>query len=487
MKIGAAKRRKKILLDHNSLAPDGGFWRGRNVPHGSRRGLTPCASSWLTTRSPLSKFLIWAADAYLSSLIWPIRSSEPIMRSMPRRLVQSACLLLLAFCLAGCKRSGSSNQSAAAPKSAQFLSLMNAGKNYLDQGDATHALAIYKKAEAIVPNDPDVRLNLANCYLLGGAAVEAIREADEVLKLEPNSAAAYFVKGSAYLRLSNPEEAAKALENAKKIDPGETVTSFQLGMARMGLKQWDGAIAAFREGIGLDPNHLHSAAHYLLAQSLLRAGRQDEAQQELQLHQANPGGTAASAATFERSKYTQARVPFKLEQPDKEGIRIRFIDATKEVLGDGVNFSGPIGVIDLNHTGWNSLVVVEKGPVPGAGRTFRLLRNTNGTFHPYGAPYPTLPAANYSKMLVGDLQNDRFDDIVVLGDKGSHLFKFGTNGLAMDVSTLSRLGMLSAIDGTLMDLDFMGKLDLIAVTGVRGASRTSDPRATNDVRVYRQF
>src|SRR5207249_5257713 len=221
-----------------------------------------------------------------------------------------------------------------------------------------------------------------------------------------------------------------------------------------------------------------SAAHYLLAQAFLRAGRQDEAQQELQQHQANieGGGPAVSTATFERSRYTRARVPFKLEQPDKEGIRIRFVDATTEALDDGMNFSGPIGVIDANHTGWNSLFVVEKGPVPGAARTFRMLWNTNGTFHPYDAPYPAIPGANYSKMLVGDLQNDRFDDIVVLGDKGSHLFKFGTNGLAMDVSPLSRLSTLSAIDGTLMDLDFTGKLDLIAVTA-----------NTNDVRIYRQF
>jgi Tfp pilus assembly protein PilF len=401
---------------------------------------------------------------------------------MSRRIAQLACLLLLAFCLAGCKRSpsGSSNEPAAPNSpSDQFLSLMNAGKNYLDQGDATNALAIYKKAEAIVPNDADVHLNLANSYLVGGEAKDAIREADEVLKLDPNSAAAYFVKGSAYLRLSNPEEAAKALEDAKKIDPGETATFFQLGRARMELKQWDGAIAAFQEGIQMDPNHLHSTAHYLLAQALLRAGRQAEAQQELQQHQANleGGGPAVGAATFERSKYTQARVPFKLEQPDKEGIKIRFVDATKEVLGAGAqNFSGPIGVIDANHSGWNSLFVVEKGPVPGAGRTFRLLWNTNGTFHPYGAPFPAIPGANYSKMLVGDLKSDRFDDIVVLGDKGSHLFKFGTNGLAMDVSTLSRLSTLSAIDGTLMDLDFTGKLDLVAVTA-----------NTNEVRVYRQF
>ncbi|MBI4657656.1 MAG: VCBS repeat-containing protein [Verrucomicrobia bacterium] len=396
---------------------------------------------------------------------------------MLRSLAQSACLLLLAFCLAGCKRSpsGSSDQAAAAPNnpSDQFLSLMNAGKNYLDQGDATNALAIYKKAQAIVPNDADLHLNLANCYLLSGSAEETIREADEVLKLEPNSAAAYFVKGSAYLRLSNPEEAVKALENAKRIEPGDTATSFQLGLARMGLKQWDAAITAFKEGIKMDPNHLHSAAHYLLAQALLRAGRDAEAQQELLQHQANlgGGGPAVGAATFERSKYTQARVPFKLEQPGQEGIKITFVDATREALGDGAqNFSGPIGVIDANHTGWNSLFVVENG------LGFRLLWNTNGTFHPYGATHPAIPSANYSKMLVGDLQNDRFDDIVVLGDKGSHLFKFATNGLATDVSTMSRLSAVSAIDGTLIDLDFTGKLDLIAVTA-----------STNDVRVYRQF
>lgn len=396
---------------------------------------------------------------------------------MPRRIALIPCLLLLAFGLAGCKRhsAGASNQSANAPDSPadQFLSLMNAGKNYLDQGDATNALALYKKAEALVPHDADVRLNLANAYLLAGAAAEAIREAEEALKVEPNSAAAYFVKGSACLRLSNPEEAVKALENVQKIDPGTTAAFFQLGKARMELKQYEGAIAAFKEGIALDPNHLHRTAHYLLGQALLRAGRQDEAQAELQQHLATfePGGPSVGIAPFERSKYTQARVPFKLEQPDRDGVRITFVDATKEVLGDAAqNFSGPVGVIDVNHTGWNSLFALEKG------QGFHLLWNSNGAFHPYGASYPAIPGAHYGAMLVGDLQNDRFEDIVVLGDKGSHVFKFGTNGLVEDVSNLSRLSSLSAVGGMLMDLDFTGKLDLLAVT-----------EGANEVRVYRQF
>ncbi len=396
---------------------------------------------------------------------------------MPKRVVQIACSLLLAFGLAGCKRqpAESSGPSAAVPEqpSDRFLSLMNAGKNYLDQGDATNAIVTYKKAAAIVPSDADVHLNLANAYLLAGAAAEAIREADEVLKLEPNSAAANFVKGSAYLRLSKPEEAVKALENVQKIDPGDTATCFQLGRARLELKQWEGAIAAFKDGIARDPNRLHRAAHYLLAQALLRAGREEEAQQELQQHQASAetGGAPGGTATFERSKYTQARVPFRLEQPDKEGVRVRFVEATQDTLGNAApDFSGPIGVIDVNRTGWNSLFVLEKG------QGFRLLWNSNGVFRPSGGSYPAIPGAHYTKMLVGDLQNDRFDDVVVLGDQGSHLFKFETNGLAVDVSKLSRLSTLSALDGTLMDLDFTGKLDLIAVTG-----------KTNDVRVFRQF
>ncbi len=399
------------------------------------------------------------------SSVWSIRESGLYSAPVIKRFPSAACLFLAAFCLAGCKREPANESVATKSPADQFLSLMNGGKNYLDQGDATNALATYRKAQAIFPNDGDLRLNLANSYLVAGAVEEAIREADEVLKLEPNSAAANFVKGSAYLRLSNWEEAVKALENAQKIDPGEKATFFQLGRARMGLQQWEAAIATFREGLRMDPNRLHAGPRYLLAQALIRAGRLEEANKELELHQANPEGQI-EVATFERSKFTQPRVPFTLDQPDKVGIKVRFVDATAEAFGEQAqSFSGPIGVIDCNRTGWNSLFVLEKGG-------FRLLWNSNGTFHPYGEPYPV--AGRYSKMLVGDLQNDRFEDIIVLSEPGSYLFKFETNGVATDMSASSRLNALSASDGLLIDLDFTGKLDLIAVAG-------------GGVRIFRQF
>ena len=338
---------------------------------------------------------------------------------------------------------------------------MNIGKNHLEQGNTTNALEIYLEAAALVPTDPDVHLNLANVYLLSGSGGEAIRETDLVLELEPNSSSAYFVRGSAYLRQLNAEEAVKALENSQKIDPGVTATFFQLGMARMALEQWEEAILAFQEGIRLDPNRLHSSAHYLLAQSLLRAGRQEEAERELQLHQGSieGNGPTIGAAVFERSKHTRARVPFRLEQPDQDGIRVTFLDATQEVLGDAAQkFSGPIGLIDANVDGWTSLFLVE----PGIG--FRLLRNSNGKLSPHGQPIPAPSSANASKILVGDLQNDRLEDIIVLGRKGSYLFTMTQNGVPTNVTSSSGLDRLNAMDGTLIDLDFTGKLDLTIVT-----------------------
>ncbi len=394
-----------------------------------------------------------------------------------RAVALALVLVALVVAQAGCGRDPASASAADQSKTdagppARFFSLMNAGKNHLDQGDATNALAVYTEAAELVPQDADVHLNLAIASLVADRGAEALREAEEVLRLNPNSAAAYFVRGSAHLRLSQAEDAVKALENARRIDPGEPATCFQLGKARMELMQWEEAIVAFREGLALDPNHLHAAVHFLLGQSLLRAGRQGEARKELQQHLVGleVGGPPTTSASFEKSRHTQARVPFRLDQPDPGGIAVRFVDATREVLGEGADrYSGPVGVIDVDHSGWNGLFVQERG------MGFRWLQNARGAFRPTGPALPTVAGRVCTAVLVGDLENDRKEDVVVLGNPGSHLFRWNTNGLVEDVSRLSGLDSVSATQGALMDLDFTGKLDLITVDA-----------ATRSVRLHRQ-
>ena len=419
----------------------------------------------------ISRFAAWLFGRCLSFVLLDFVPHRPDMNQVSR----SICTCLISFILlaTACGRKSANESSALAD---DFIRLMNAGKNYLDQGQGNKAIEVYTKAVKMMPADPDVHLNLANAYLVTGNAEAAIAEADKVLEVDSNAAAGYFVKGSAYSRLQKYEDALKALQAARNLDPVEPALAYQLGLAHLNLKHYEEAIGAFGEVLASDPNH--PSAHYQLSQAYLRAGQEAEAQKELEIHQkiaAANAGKSLTPADFEKSRFTQARVPFKLEQPTKPGITVRFSDQTQNKFGHlAGKYRGPVGILDPNHStnqlGLNSLFVLEPD------QSFRLLWNSNGTFAASEDLYPVIPGAKYTKLLVGDLNNDRYEDVIALSDKGANIFKFATNAAAMDVGPFSRLLNLQATDGALVDLDFTGKLDLLAITA-----------QTNDLRLYRQF
>lgn len=382
------------------------------------------------------------------------------------------CLAALALFPCACKKKepGPAPTAATAPVSEDdFIATMNSGKNYYDSGSVTQAITAFSKAAAAQPTHHDAQLNLANAHLLAGDATNALKHAQAAIKADNNSPAAHYVAGCALNRLNQPLEAIKELQISRDLDPTVAAASFQLGLAHLAAKQLEEAAQAFQDAINLEPEH--PSAHFQLGQALARAGRADQAQQSLATHQqiaaAAPAGPPPTAATFERSKHTAIRVPFKLEQPARDGIKVAFADATPASF---TNYSGPVGILDVNHRGGNDLFVFERG----AG--FRLLLNTNNTFAPVGEPAPVPDGNKYHRALVADLQNDRFEDVLVLGDKGSHVFRFATNGAFNEATPFTRLQGLAAVDGALVDLDFTGKLDLLAVTA-----------ATNDLRLFRNL
>ncbi len=358
----------------------------------------------------------------------------------------------------------------------QYLRLMNVGKNYYEQGNAARAVEAFAKAASMNPAAADVQMNLANAHLLAGNALQAVQHAEEALQLEPGSAAPHYVIGCAYLRLSRFEDAVKALQAAKQIDQRVNAVSFQLGRACQGWGKFEEAATEFQEVIQFeDPTApAHLAAQYNLGQVLVRLGRMDEANEQLAQYQkliAERPNRPTDISTLERCLYTQARVPFTLEQPDRKGIAVQFADATQAFFGnDASKFRGPAGVIDINHRGTNDLFVAEGS----AG--FRLLINSNAVFQPQGELLPATEGARYYKCLVGDLNNDRFEDVVMVGDKGVQAFRFATNGTATDATVFSNLQDAPAIDGALVDLDFTGKLDLLLI-----------PPETRSVRVLRNL
>jgi tetratricopeptide (TPR) repeat protein len=363
-----------------------------------------------------------------------------------------AALVIAVVAIAAFRAYRSARQSA----DDEFIRLSHMGKNYYDKGEAQKAVSSFQQALALNPTHPEVHLNLANAYLLANQPEQAVSQAQAVLELDRNSAAAYYLLGCAHLRLGHAEAALQALQQSQQIDPAVTALNFQLGLAHDRLGHAEDAIKEFQTVIKFAPEH--PAAHYRLSQLFLRAGRRDEAAQALERHRELTANKPAVSdpAVFERCQHTEVRLAVPLERPDSQGIPVVFTDVTASALPEGARYSGPVGVIDFNHDGRNSLFVRE-------GDAFRLLINSNGVFQPQEQDFPGPAGARFHQCLVGDLQNDRFEDIVVLGDQGTLVFKFLTNATISEVSRFANLNKVGARAGALVDLDLTGKLDLLSL------------------------
>ncbi|MFN0066391.1 MAG: FG-GAP-like repeat-containing protein [Limisphaerales bacterium] len=379
---------------------------------------------------------------------------------MFRLLPVLAAVLALAVLAAGCGRR-------AADADEEFLRQSTLGKAAYEGGRPEEAVAAFARAVALQPVHPEARQNLANALLRAGRGDEAAAQARELLALVPNSGAGHYLLGAALLRAGRPAEALPPLQTAKDIDRTVNNVSFLMARAHQELGQFEPAAALFEECLQFEPEH--PSAAYQLAQVLNRLGRADEAARWMTQHQSiavQRAGTTVDQNALEACAYTEIRVPFRLEQPDADGVPVTFKDATAEFLGsDAPTYSGPVGVIDINHDGRNDLFT-------GAGeRQFRLLRNEGGKLTPQGNPIPATNSARYARVLVGDLNKDRYEDIVVLGEDGLHAFRLATNGAVTDATAFSNLRRIPAADGLLLDLDFTGNLDLLIVNPANRAFR----------------
>lgn len=383
----------------------------------------------------------------------------PGRSARPSTLRQVAGLVaLLALAIAGCSPGPSRDED--------FARVMNTGKNYLDRGQAEKAIPLFAQAVAQQPTRPDARLNLAIAHLEAGHPEAALEHAREVLDYDRNSASAYYVAGCALMRLRQFEPALQMLQPSHDLDSNVAAVHYQIARAHQELGHHDEAIQSYQETLRLEPNH--PVAHYALSQVLMRAGQQEEALQAIEKHkaiQAQGTGAPATPETYERCKHTQARAPTPILRPDPQGVKILFTDATSAALGsDARRYHGPLAVLDFNRDDRNSLFVCE------ATNGFRVLANQAGKFTPLG----DLIAANPSgcrRILVGDLNNDRFEDVLALGERASYAYRFATNGASRDVTAAAGLRGLVATDGGFVDLDFTGKLDLLAVLPQDGGLR----------------
>jgi len=341
----------------------------------------------------------------------------------------------------------------------EFLRLSNVGKAHLDRGEAQPALAAFEKALALKPNHPDAKLNLANALLLVDNPVRAAQLAASALEQEPGSPTALYALGVSALRQRDYTNAIRFLQQTKDIDIRVNAVSLQLGLAYEGLGKFEEALAQYEEIAQFNPDF--PGIHFRLSQVYQRLGRANEALAQLQAHQqwlSKTPNANLSPVALERCQYTEARVPFQLEQPDRDGIKVVFTDVTADAFASlaGMKLSGPVGTIDFERNGTNHLLVRD-------GDNFRVLLNRGGKFTTNEQSFPFTNGGNYTRWLVADLNKDAVPDALVLGDRGVHLFRFATNGTATETTAFAGLRNFAAVDGLFADLNFRGDLDLIAL------------------------
>ncbi|HKQ52878.1 MAG TPA: tetratricopeptide repeat protein, partial [Pyrinomonadaceae bacterium] len=165
------------------------------------------------------------------------------------------------------------------------------GRAYRETGFLSEAIEEFNRAAALDPRLPRIHYHLGLTYLLkdgAGKLGDAIKELQLELEYHPDDFFANYYLGVIYLSDGRWEPALAPLEKASRLQPQNPDPYFFLGQAYQSLGKYEQAIAALRQTIALTPDLSHNDyqvtnAHFRLGQSLMKAGRAEEGERELQV------------------------------------------------------------------------------------------------------------------------------------------------------------------------------------------------------------
>jgi serine/threonine-protein kinase len=145
----------------------------------------------------------------------------------------------------------------------------------LHEGRPGEAVAAYRRAIALKPEDAAAHYNLGNVQYQQGRFDEAVTAYQQAIALKPDLALAHMNLGSALAMLGRPGEAVAASQRATALMPEDALAHYNLGYALVVHRRFDEAVAAWQKAIALKPDF--TEAHHNLGNALCELGHFEEA------------------------------------------------------------------------------------------------------------------------------------------------------------------------------------------------------------------
>jgi len=157
----------------------------------------------------------------------------------------------------------------------EFYRLFNVAVADQGKGELDTAIADWKKALAMSPDEPKALYNLGVALAGVNRYEEALAPLRQALELKPTDARTHATLGVALLRLKQPDQALEQLQKAVELNPMDAKAQSTLGSVLAEQGKIQEAIPHFGKALELDPNDADTQNNIGIA--LVRAGRADAA------------------------------------------------------------------------------------------------------------------------------------------------------------------------------------------------------------------
>jgi len=128
-----------------------------------------------------------------------------------------------------------------------------AGSTYADLGRLPEAMAEFRSALRVQPDNPDARLDLGVALARSGRLEAATAEFQAALRADPGRADAHADLAGALGQMGRTDGAIAEYREALRLRPGSAPTHYNLALALDRAGRRDEAIAEYREALRLEP------------------------------------------------------------------------------------------------------------------------------------------------------------------------------------------------------------------------------------------